>query len=438
MARAGDLDYDLWNEIVARAKNLDVLISAAGRPVAALDPARARRLLEFTLRLYTTICADTSGGLDGATLEILALARRIVLVCEPTLAGAWLAKEKARLLRSLDLEDRITVVLNRWSKDAQLSISDMEGLMGLAIDHRFPESPAEIRQTVLRASEISPSCEWGQALSALSEDLTGDGSSRQKAAPEAQDRVLLAGAGALRVSDCKDRGRDSMSILMRLLGSGSQERQEVLQQCRDCLGEFEDAQRYAEGICALYQAALDSVSARLVLLPQESAAGHLARLRELRRRVGPLLPKREVEGIRKEFDDILKSMSDDLRSTFDLRERQIHEGAAALAVLSEVVAAHDKPYRVRFEALTKSSERRPSRPTWPRFTASSRARSGKWSSTRETGARHAPGYGTSRRVGPGAPARRLHSRYCNLTVTVCDQSSFLLSRRRAPSPPTQP
>ena len=148
--------------------------SASSRATIAPGSVRVREIPS------TGICADTSGRLDGATLEILALARRVVLVCEPTLAGAWLAKEKARLLRSLELEDRVTVVLNRWSKDAQLSISDMEGLMGLPIDHRFPESPAEIRQTVLRASEVSPSCEWGQALAALSEDLTGDGSIRQK------------------------------------------------------------------------------------------------------------------------------------------------------------------------------------------------------------------------------------------------------------------
>jgi len=172
---------------VARAR-LDVLISRP-RPVAALDPARrdgcwsSRCALHHGLRRYL-------GRLDGAALEILALARRVVLVCEPT-CRAWLAKEKARC--AVARSGRPVTCSQPLGKDAQLSISDMEGLMDWRLTTGF-RIAGEIRQTVLRARRsVRPASGTGAGCT-----LGGPHRRRiepAKAAPEAQDRVFLAGAG---------------------------------------------------------------------------------------------------------------------------------------------------------------------------------------------------------------------------------------------------
>jgi pilus assembly protein CpaE len=168
LERVSELET-FWSGITPPSGGLDVLGSAIARERAAIEPARVRGLIDFVRKLYDVVVMDTAGGIDAVTLEILKQAERIVLVCQSDLTSAFLAKEKLRLLRSYELEERVTVVLNRWRKGASLRIADFEAMLGLPVELTLPDAPEETHQAVLSGAGISPFTSLGREVSHLAQ-----------------------------------------------------------------------------------------------------------------------------------------------------------------------------------------------------------------------------------------------------------------------------
>jgi pilus assembly protein CpaE len=162
--RIAELDT-VWSSITTPSGGLDVLGSTLAQERPPAEPARVRALIEFVRKLYGIVLVDTAGAIDAVTLEILKQAERIVLVCQSDLTSAFLAKEKLRLLRSFELEERVTVVLNRWRKGASLRISDFEAMLGLPVELTLADAPEEMHQAVLSGAGISPYTSLGRELS---------------------------------------------------------------------------------------------------------------------------------------------------------------------------------------------------------------------------------------------------------------------------------
>jgi len=163
LERVSELE-SLWATIVPHAGVLDVLGSAILRDRPLAEASRVRMLIDFVRRLYNVVLVDTSGALDAVTLEVLRQAERILLVCQPDLASAYLAKEKLRVLRSHELEERVSVILNRWRRGSSLRMVDFEAMLGVPVEQTLPDASPEVQKAVLSGAGVNPFSPLGREL----------------------------------------------------------------------------------------------------------------------------------------------------------------------------------------------------------------------------------------------------------------------------------
>ncbi|MBI4902191.1 MAG: hypothetical protein HY820_01060 [Acidobacteria bacterium] len=184
LERVGDIDDVMWNEIVCSAGPLDVLASGPIQRAFAPATGAVRRLVEAGRRRYQAVCFDLSGNLEDYSIEALQECRRILLVVQPELAAVYLAREKVRFLRVLDLEDRVAVVLNRWHRSSPLSIADMESIIGLPVDFTVSESHDAIYKALLAGSAVEAGSDFGKELSKLAVALSDSPREKNEVTPK--------------------------------------------------------------------------------------------------------------------------------------------------------------------------------------------------------------------------------------------------------------
>ena len=132
------LDAAFFGGLVVRSKSGLDLLGASGRPVTgALDAARIRTLLDFAsqTRRYTVLDVPRS---DTAALDSLELATKIVLVVNQELATVRNASRMAATLRQRYGQDRLSLVLTRTDRRAEIGLEDVERTVGLDVSQAFP------------------------------------------------------------------------------------------------------------------------------------------------------------------------------------------------------------------------------------------------------------------------------------------------------------
>src|SRR2546427_7796015 len=127
---AAELDETLWSKIISSVGALDVLPAGIPRSEFRMDGAQIRRILDFGQRNYDAVCVDLSGMMEKYSVEVLRHATQIFLVCTPEVACLHLAGVRLQILRRLELEERVSVLVNRAEKNHwAISISDVEGIL---------------------------------------------------------------------------------------------------------------------------------------------------------------------------------------------------------------------------------------------------------------------------------------------------------------------
>lgn len=177
------LDGMVWSDIVTQTGPLQVLGSGEIRKPLDLLPARARTLIDFTRRRYRAVCLDLSGMLDELAVEAIQESRRAFLVVAPELASVYLAREKLRYLRTLGLDDRLGIILNRWYKDAPINMAGVEEVLGLPIQYTLPEDRASVHAAVLSGGPIAPGCALGKEFTKMAFTLSDAKTLNKAAAP---------------------------------------------------------------------------------------------------------------------------------------------------------------------------------------------------------------------------------------------------------------
>lgn len=148
------LDDESWGRLVKPVDNIDLLLSGAPR----LDDQEIRaheivNLLTFVRRNYTVISADLPDCLDGMTMSILREANRIFLVTTPELPALRLARQKAALFRKLEMEDRVSLLVNRTTKRMELTLDQIEEMIGLQVAASFPSEYRSVMHAVREGTQ---------------------------------------------------------------------------------------------------------------------------------------------------------------------------------------------------------------------------------------------------------------------------------------------
>jgi pilus assembly protein CpaE len=168
---APQLDEELWPKLVSKVRGLDVLPAGPMRPGFRIELPALRYLLDFARRNYDAICADLSGLMERYSVELMQEAKRIFLVCTPELPALHLARQKLEYLRSLELESRVALVLNRAQKRALVSSADIEKLIGLPVAMEIPNDYRGVHRALQEAKPVDAGSEMGKRFSELAQHI---------------------------------------------------------------------------------------------------------------------------------------------------------------------------------------------------------------------------------------------------------------------------
>lgn len=165
------MDEHLWPQLVTTIDKLDVLHAGQINPGLRIDPTQIRNLVSFMRRNYTSLCFDLSGNLERYSIEIMQESKHVLLVCTPEIPSLHLAREKLQYLRSVDLEPRTMVLLNRMSKKPLFTASQVAEIVGVPVVASLANDYVGINQATASGAFVEPKSDLGKQIAQLAARL---------------------------------------------------------------------------------------------------------------------------------------------------------------------------------------------------------------------------------------------------------------------------
>jgi Flp pilus assembly CpaE family ATPase len=117
------LDGRTWGAFVTEVDGMDVL------DAREIHPRQLGRLLDHARERYSEMCVDLTGARAPHALEVLRASDAIFLVTDCDYASLEGVREKAEWLRSIDLSDRVGLLVRRSADSPDLDqVEDFTGL----------------------------------------------------------------------------------------------------------------------------------------------------------------------------------------------------------------------------------------------------------------------------------------------------------------------
>jgi len=169
--RSIELVEGLWPYMVTGFGSLDVLHSGKLNPEFDMEGAHVRQFMDFLRPRYDALYFDMSGNFESYSLETIHESKRIFLVCTPEAPALHLAREKYNYLDSLELADRVSIIMNRWPKTPAVSLQQIEEQLGLPVFATLPNDYDGVQKALAAGRNIEPTSNLGKQFSALAQTI---------------------------------------------------------------------------------------------------------------------------------------------------------------------------------------------------------------------------------------------------------------------------
>jgi pilus assembly protein CpaE len=132
------LDEAFFRNLIVKTKaGVDLLASSDRVTTTPLDVRRIRTLLEIAGRHYRYVVLDVSRS-DAAVLDALEGVKQIVIVANQELATVRSASRLVTTLRQRHGKDKLSVVISRSDRHAEIGHEDVERAVGVKVKHSVP------------------------------------------------------------------------------------------------------------------------------------------------------------------------------------------------------------------------------------------------------------------------------------------------------------
>jgi pilus assembly protein CpaE len=165
------VDEHVWPQLVTSMEHLDVLHAGRINPNIRVETAQIRALVDFARRNYKALCFDLSGNLERYSLEIMQEAKRVLLVCTPEIASLHQAREKLHFLKALELDSRVSIVLNRCQKKPLFTQKQVEEILGLSVIKMFPNDYNGVNRAMTAGSFVETKSDLGKSIEQFAQEL---------------------------------------------------------------------------------------------------------------------------------------------------------------------------------------------------------------------------------------------------------------------------
>jgi pilus assembly protein CpaE len=169
--RSSLMDENLWPQLVTSIEKMDVLHAGRVNPSVRIEATQIRNLIQYMRRNYDALCFDLSGNLERYSLDIMHESKRILLVCTPEIPSLHLAREKMQFLKSVDLDSRVGVVLNRMHKKPLFGKAQVEDILGVPVIATLPNDYHGVNRSTAKGAVVDPSSELGKTYAQFAASL---------------------------------------------------------------------------------------------------------------------------------------------------------------------------------------------------------------------------------------------------------------------------
>ncbi len=147
------LDLAFFTGLTAQTRaGLTLLASPDNTPTVPIDPHRIRLLLDFAVRNYRYTVLDLPRS-NPAMLDTLEAAQSIFVVTNQELASVRGACRVADAMSRRYSPDKVSLVVSRFDKGAEIGIEDIEGVVHAPVRFTFP---SDYRVAVQALNEGKP------------------------------------------------------------------------------------------------------------------------------------------------------------------------------------------------------------------------------------------------------------------------------------------
>jgi pilus assembly protein CpaE len=165
------MDENIWPQLVTPKLDMDVLHAGRVNPNLRIDPTQVSGLLQFMRRNYEALVFDMSGNLERYSIEVMQESRRVFLVCTPEIPSLHLAREKMGFLKTLGLDNKISVLLNRVQKKSPFTVAQVEELVGAKVAGSFSNDYFAVARATTAGQTLEPESVIGQQCTAFATHL---------------------------------------------------------------------------------------------------------------------------------------------------------------------------------------------------------------------------------------------------------------------------
>jgi pilus assembly protein CpaE len=171
------LDASFLSASVVQITSNYEILAAPDDPAQSLQvkPEHLDAILNVAANHYDFILLDLSKNLDDLTIKALDRAHNIFLVLQTMLPYVRNANRMMTVFRSLGYaQDKVELLVNRFWKNSEISLSDLRASLGIAKMHTIPNGYKEVAKAVnqgIPLATVSKSSFVLKAITELAESL---------------------------------------------------------------------------------------------------------------------------------------------------------------------------------------------------------------------------------------------------------------------------
>jgi pilus assembly protein CpaE len=189
LENATRMDETLWDQLISEREKLDVLGSAPTESGVRVPSESFQSILKWARTRYTAVVVDLAGTMEEFEIATLQQAGTIFLICSPDLTSLPVARRRMEGLRSLQLHDRVCLVMNRVDKRTALSMRDIESVLGRPVQITVPADESSISKAGQEGSGVNPKSARGLQIQLIARKMAAKaGSGPNSAAPRPESR----------------------------------------------------------------------------------------------------------------------------------------------------------------------------------------------------------------------------------------------------------
>ncbi|HTW64472.1 MAG TPA: AAA family ATPase [Bryobacteraceae bacterium] len=181
LARAQDIDADLWKAVVTARQGVDVLLSPEVMTEGMSELSDARGIIEYARHTYDIVVLDTGGAYGDWNLSQAQLADEILLVTTNELTSL---QSVQRVLGYMDAHNipryKLRLIVNRYDRHTGLSKDVIGTALHTEIFHILPADYEAIQKSLMEGKPLAPNTSFGKSMIALVDRLAGSSEANHK------------------------------------------------------------------------------------------------------------------------------------------------------------------------------------------------------------------------------------------------------------------